>query len=322
MADQNPLDPKQPNALDPKPSNALDPMRSPSPLGNPTAASVRTVAAPRAAGTLVLARDGADGLEVLMVRRGRGAAFMADAYVFPGGRVEKDEPGGAPGAAIREAFEEAGVLLARPAAASSGSDMIRLDGEPWTKEARRGLAGRTLALRALLDERGLALATDALAPFARWITPESEPRRYDTFFFLAAMPPGQTAAPDDVEVSEHRWATPAALLEADRRRELKLPPPTQWHLRDLSALRTVEEALAWARARHAAIGDRAVRPKLVPDGETVAVVLPWDEAFAALPASEPECAPVPVEDPLGLPLSRAITRFRLVDGSWLPAPNP
>jgi 8-oxo-dGTP pyrophosphatase MutT (NUDIX family) len=211
-----------------------------------------TAAVPQEAGTVLLLRDGAAGLEVLMVRRGKRAAFMADAFVFPGGRVEPSEPFRAAGAAAREAFEEAGVLLA----VAPDGKLIRTDGEAWVLEARRGLHAKTLQLGDLLAAGGLRLAVDLMVPFARWVTPSSEPRRYDTWFFLARMPEGQTVGHDDVEVSEHRWGTAAALLEANQRGEIKLPPPTFWHLSDLLTFTTVEEALSWGRKRPR----RAIRP--------------------------------------------------------------
>lgn len=242
-----------------------------------------------------------------MVRRGKRAAFMADAFVFPGGRVDPDEPFRAAGAAAREAFEEAAVLLA----ATPDGRVIHTDGETWVSEARRALHSKTVRLGQVLAERGLRLAVDLMVPFARWVTPSSEPRRYDTWFFLAHMPEGQTVGHDDIEVSEHRWGTPAQLLEANQRGEIKLPPPTFWHLSDLQGLNTVDEALAWGRKRPR----RAVRPKLVLVGETLAVVLPWDSEFDSLPGEGDPLAP---DDLLAGPLATSITRFLLTDGRWVP----
>jgi 8-oxo-dGTP pyrophosphatase MutT (NUDIX family) len=242
-----------------------------------------------------------------MVRRGKRAAFMADAYVFPGGRVDPGEPFRAAGAAAREAFEEASVLLA----VTPDGQLIRTDGEAWVTEARRALHAKTAHLNDLLAVRGLRLAVDVMVPFARWVTPSSEPRRYDTWFFLARMPEGQTVGHDEIEVSEHRWGTPAELLAANERGEIKLPPPTFWHLSDLLSFATVDETLAWGRKRPR----RAVRPKLVPVGETLAVVLPWDAEFASLPG---EGDSLPPDDILAGPLGASVTRFLLTDGRWVP----
>jgi len=244
-----------------------------------------------------------------MVRRPRGAAFMADAFVFPGGSV--DEGDKLPSsdacciAAIRELFEEAGVLLA----VDQSRAPVRTDGDAWFDEARRAIKEGKRTFRELLDERGLALAVDELAFFARWITPSSEPRRFDARFFLARMPPGQTARFDETELKEQRWATPRALLDDHARGGIKLPPPTLWHLRDLSRRASIDEALAWARARTV----EPVRPKLVPADGTLAIVLPWDPEYPSLPGE-------------GAVIDRAhevagaTDRFLLVDGRWQPSP--
>ncbi len=287
--------------------------------------------APRDAATVVLLREGAasgGGFEVLMVRRPRGAAFMADAFVFPGGRVDDADSASHPTvgdaqvtgdarlaaiaadearavtccvAAIREMFEEAGVLLAVDRAGAAP----RTDDDPWFAEARAALRAGTRGLRELLAERELALSVGELAFFARWITPASEPRRFDARFYLARMPAGQTARFDADELYEQRWATPRALLDDHARGAIKLPPPTQWHLADLARMRTIDEAFAWARAHEVA----PVRPKLVPAGDTLAIVLPWDPEYASLPG---EGAVIERTHPVAGPISR----FVLVDGRW------
>jgi 8-oxo-dGTP pyrophosphatase MutT (NUDIX family) len=235
-------------------------------------------AAPRPAATVVLLRDGepaagavgssadprrADGApEILMVRRTRGASFMADAYVFPGGRVEPEDGEGASGFAAA-------------------------------------------AARELREEAAITVDAAQLVPFAHWITPSAEPKRFDARFFIAALPSGQVAQHDAVETVDSLWASAEELLARYRRGELKLPPPTIRNLEELAPHRTVEAALAWARARPVA----AILPKLVPIGATLAIVLPWDPEYPSLPG---EGAPI---DPAH-PVAQGRSRFVLEEGRW------
>ncbi len=196
-------------------------------------------AAPVLAATLVLLRDGAAGLEVLMIARHEAMAFAAGAMVFPGGKVHADDAGLAGGrpegalrvAAIRETFEETGILLADGGAGAAGLGARR--GEPF--------AG-------LLAERGLAPAADRLVPFAHWITPVGRPRRFDTHFFAAAAPPDQDPAHDGREAVEARWISPAAAVAASDGGALNLVFATRLNLLRLARFATVAEALAAAAA--------------------------------------------------------------------------
>lgn len=222
---------------------------------------------PRPAATVVVLRDGAAGPEVLMVRRARGASFMADAYVFPGGRVDE----------------------------ADGADALRFP---------------RAAARELREEAGLDLAPEALVPFAHWITPSAEPKRFDARFFVAALPPGQEARADGSETHDALWATPEEVLARHERGELKLPPPTICNLEDLAPHRTAAGVLAWARARVFT----AILPKLIPlagsDGASIAIVLPWDSEYASLPG---EGAAIDPSHPCVSPLR---SRFVLSEGRW------
>ncbi len=223
-----------------------------------------TAAEPRPAATVVLLRPAAAAPEILMVRRTRGASFMADAYVFPGGRLEPED-----GAVA----DEAAFLRA--------------------------------AARELREEAAIDVDFASLVPLAHWIPPSAEPKRFDARFYVGVLPPGQVARHDSVETVDHLWATAAALLERHARGELKLPPPTIRNLEDLAPHRTVDDALAWTRARPIT----AILPKLVPIGETLAIVLPWDPEYATLPG---EGRPI---DPSHA-VARGASRFVLGEGRW------
>jgi len=205
---------------------------------------------PLPAATLLLLRDGGTGLEVLMLERHRDA-FFSSAMVFPGGQVDASDRAPAtlarcravPGvsdaelafrvAAIRESFEEAGILLARRRGAESLA-------------AAHDLPAGDFA--ALLTGGEIELATDRLVPFAHWVTPERSPKRYDTRFFLARAPEGQTAAADGREAVEILWLSPqAALAEAEAGRR-RLIFATRLNLMRLGASRDVASALAAAAA--------------------------------------------------------------------------
>jgi 8-oxo-dGTP pyrophosphatase MutT (NUDIX family) len=219
-------------------------------------------AEPRPAATVVLLRPGGGGPEVLMVRRHRASSFMADAFVFPGGRVDPADGEGEPALAVA-------------------------------------------AARELHEEAGLTIEVATLVPFARWITPSAEGKRFDATFFVAAAPAGQTAQHDSVETVEHLWATPGDVLARYQRAELKLPPPTIRTLEDLAAHVSVDDALDWARRRVVV----PVLPKLVPVGDTIAIVLPWDPQYEALPGAGL------VIDPAHQ-VARPPSRFVLRDGRW------
>lgn len=225
-------------------------------------ASGGTPVVPRLAATVVLMRPGLSaGLEVYLIRRADTMAFASGMYAFPGGSVDpRDAAGdvdwsgpsdvdwsrrlGQPPdraqavvcAAVRELFEESGVLLA-------ALDDVTAD--EW-EAARRALIARELSLADLLRARDLPLRSDLLVTWARWITPEFEPRRYDTYFFLAVVPPGQLARNVSGEADHVIWARPADALE------LPMLPPTFATLRQLSAYSTPEGALAASVRRNAA----------------------------------------------------------------------
>src|SRR5215471_19729036 len=213
------------------------------------------------------------GLEVYIFRRQSSMAFAPGAFVFPGGSVDArdaeievgwagpdalewgrmiDAPAGLARAlvcaAVRETFEECGVLLAGPTADTVIADTR---GDDWEAD-RAALLERSLSLAGLLRRRGLVLRSDLLRPWARWITPVTEERRYDTRFFVAALPPGQHARDVSGEADETAWMDPGEALAAAGRREIALMPPTAITLAELRECGRVPAALA-ARRRITAL---------------------------------------------------------------------
>ena len=226
-------------------------------------------AQPRDAATVMLLRSGSDGLEVYMLRRKASMAFAPGAFVFPGGSVDArdaDEQVAWAGpdaaewgrifdappaharalvcAAVRETFEESGVMLAGESAESVVADTT---GDAYEAD-RQALLDRSVSLAELLGRRNLVLRADLLRPWSRWITPVVEPRRFDTRFFAAALPAGQRTRDVGGEASEVAWVTPAKALQDWERGEIRLFPPTAVTLSELAACGDVETALAGPRA--------------------------------------------------------------------------
>jgi 8-oxo-dGTP pyrophosphatase MutT (NUDIX family) len=219
-----------------------------------------TPVAPVPAATVLIVRDGPAGLEVFMVKRHHQIDFVAGALVFPGGKVHagdreaglSDHTDGAEhwsseqralgAAAIREAFEESGILFAREEGSRqlvSAEHLARLD--PY----RQPLEKDEISLLDVLRRERLRLACDHLVPFAHWITPENMPKRFNTHFFLAAAPPGHTGAHDGRESVDSVWIGPEAAI-ADRKR-WNVIFPTKLNLLKLAQAKTVAEAEAYAR---------------------------------------------------------------------------
>ena len=220
---------------------------------------------PRQAATVLLLRDGTPGLEVYLLRRTPGMPFAGGMTAYPGGGVDPRDggtdlawSGPTPAAwaeafgcdertarelvcaAVRETFEEAGVLLA----GVPGGDVVPdVSGDDWEEE-RQALLTRDLSLAELLAGRGLALRSDLLRPFAHWITPPVEPRRYDTKFFAAALPAGQHARDVSGEADEASWLRPSAALGELGAGTRPMLPPTIHTLGQLEPFADVAAALA------------------------------------------------------------------------------
>jgi 8-oxo-dGTP pyrophosphatase MutT (NUDIX family) len=214
---------------------------------------------PRPAATVMLLRPDAAGFAVYMLRRSARSRFVPDAYVFPGGAVDAADralaaSAGVRGwtgpaapelavAALREMFEEAGILLV---VARDGSPLV-LDAATRA-ELRAELLGGTPFVE-MLERHDLALDAGALTYYSNWVTPVSEPIRFDAHFFLARAPEDQIAAADAVEVHDGIWIAPAEALARAKRGEMTIIFPTLKHLERLAAQPDVDAMLAHARER-------------------------------------------------------------------------
>ena len=232
----------------------------------------------RDAATVVLLRDGGAGIEAWLLTRAGAMVFAAGMSVFPGGRVDAGDATlplaggdlprvaerfgcdvetahGLVGAAVRETFEETGVLLTVPFA-----DL---------REARADVEQGRVAFGDLLRHNGLAVDAGALHPWARWVTPPNEVRRYDTRFFVAALPETAVAEDATTESTEASWVPVGDAIEQAQRGERGLMPPTLVTLSSLLAFRSVAEVIAAAEQRDLA----PVRPQLHVEGAVLSVEL-------------------------------------------------
>ena len=215
---------------------------------------------------MILLRTAGKGFEVFLVRRHRGASFMASAYVFPGGATEPGED--ARTAAARELFEEAGVLLAK----DSHADAETLELPNQAQIRKRILDGAPAT--AALQLAGLTWATDALVPWSHWITPSIESKRFSARFFVTELPSGQEPQFDATETVDQVWVTPADAIE--RAGELQLPPPQVRTCWELSQWNSIAAVLAAGRSR--AEEPLPIMPRLAP-GDRPCLLLPWDPDY-------------------------------------------
>jgi 8-oxo-dGTP pyrophosphatase MutT (NUDIX family) len=236
------------------------------------ASGEREPVVPRDAATVVLLRavTGGEGVEVYLLRRHLGMDFAGGMYVFPGGGVDARDEDGRIGwvgpsarswaerlgcrealaralvcAAVRETFEESGVLLAGPGAGSVVADTT---GAEWERD-RLALVDRETSFAEFLHRRGLVLRSDLLAAWTHWITPDFEPRRFDTRFFVAVLPSGQVTRDVSTEADRVGWMRPRQAIAAVDEGSMAMLPPTYVTLRDMAALAGPEDALRVAPGR-------------------------------------------------------------------------
>ena len=264
----------------------------------------RPIPTPLPAATVTLLRDSDDGPEVLMLQRNFQSGFMPGMYIFPGGALDPADATAEAGAlcrqlddaaasrllglergglaywiaAIRESFEEAGILLAcdargHPVALQDSDVMARFEAERARLNAGEG------DFAAFIAAEGLRLAVDQLVYFGHWITPVGAPRRYDTRFFIARAPAQQQPLHDDIETIAHVWVRPHAALAAHARGEFSMRTPTVKTLESFARHASVDELIAAMRALQEI---PAMLPRISRDGRRLLPGEPgYEEAASA-----------------------------------------
>ena len=286
--------------------------------GDPPASS--TTKKPKEAATVILVRQALDdSWEIFLARRHRHQSFMAGAFVFPGGQLEnsdgdpelcglladdfhpqallqnnsltEDAARGFFVAAIRETFEEAGILLA----GDSCGNFISLQQEEVIARFsgyRRDLNSHQLSFQEIIHRENLFLFPNALIPYSHWITPESAAKRFDTYFFLARLPRGQEAVSDCAELTELLWVSPQNALQMHFSGKISLMPPTLKTITELAKFSSIEELLAAAKTR-------IIYP-ILPQEFAAGVKLPHDPEYDLLqykrPANPDEPCRIIIED--------------------------
>jgi 8-oxo-dGTP pyrophosphatase MutT (NUDIX family) len=268
---------------------------------------------PQDAATVIIARNNNEGqYEILLMRRHSNQSFMGGAYVFPGGRLDEADcdPGLYPYiqgltadsacrllqeqdipqdkalglfvAAVRETFEEAGVLLI---CGSSGEAIDFTDAETADRfrACRRALNQREMTVMEIARRENIRFAMDRLVPFAHWITPEIVPKRFNTRFFLAWLPDGQIPVHDSMELVESRWIAPEAALKLHQTGEILLMPPTLKNMEDLNVFRTADELFAATRRREIC----TILPQPLEENGSFGIKLPHDSEYTIAGYKQP-----------------------------------
>jgi 8-oxo-dGTP pyrophosphatase MutT (NUDIX family) len=270
---------------------------------------------PRDASTIMLVRDGEQSLEVLMVRRNLKSNWVGGMHLFPGGAVDDDDHStaiaahcegrddaqasrilgidsgglGSFVAAIRECFEEAGILLATGLGRDEGDDPAAREArEARLVEHRRKLNSGETTLLAVCEAEKLTLDLSHIGYFSHWITPEGAPRRYDTRFFVAKMPEAQEALHDDVEIIDTVWIEPTEALRRQRAGEIEMMFPT---IKNVEAIARFERADDLLDAT-AAAEVPTIMPRFTVEGQGVRILLPGDDGYEEA-TGLPEGVPFP-----------------------------
>jgi len=298
------------------------------------------VVIPKNAATVILLRDKEpEGLEVFLLKRHEKSSFMGGNFVYPGGRVDRDDGslescslskgitfeeaqkilGGITSpeegfaywiAGIRELFEEAGVLLAYDQKGNLFQFKNRDEQEKFSNY-RVLLQKGGITICQIAQEEKLLFALDQLHYYAHWITPEARPERFDTRFFLAHYPLGQEASHDQKETTAGIWIIPRKALEENLKGEVILSPPTLKTLEDLSRFKTIDEVFTSLRNREF----QPILPILTKISSGPIIIFPWDPEYENFQKGE-----IPVHLDHGQPshLSDNTTRLLLKEGIWIP----
>ncbi|QDG51554.1 NUDIX hydrolase [Persicimonas caeni] len=288
------------------------------------------------AATIIILREAARGFEVFMVRRHSKSQFMANRYVYPGGKLdaadstevaarhvegltpkqarerlaEEVDPSTALGlflAGIRETFEEAGILLARRA---GEDDLIDLTSDEEVAERfrvyRKQLMEGDISLSEVAERESLVFPLDRLGYFAHWITPYVEPRRFDARFFVAIAPDSQRPLHDKRETTASAWIRPADAVAQNQAGEFMLAPPTLRTLQQLAEFESAEAAFEWALDHD----PPTILPHMEQRDEHIWLFLPGDDEF---PADDAEYAMAePVDDGVTRMVAENVGLWRVV----------
>lgn len=284
------------------------------------------------AATVIVLREAVDGFEVFLVRRHHKSGFMANVYVYPGGKLDAsdcteraaahvrglsavdacarlniDEPSylglGLFLAGVRETFEESGILLACRAGCE---DWIDLTSDPEVAERfagyRRALITGELSMTELAERENLVISLENIGYFAHWITPYIEKRRFDTRFFVTLLPPNQRPLHDAVETTDSLWIRPQDALERYFSGTLLLAPPTIRTLEQLAEFPGAQAVLDASKVHN----PPAILPHIFEREGISTMVMPGDAEY---PADDPNYA-------VGTPVLDGVTRMQLLEGRW------
>jgi 8-oxo-dGTP pyrophosphatase MutT (NUDIX family) len=269
------------------------------------------IAVPQKATTVILFRERASGdFEVFLLKRHEKSSFMGGNYVYPGGRIDRDDhnleicsncKGITPQearqvlgeifspeeslacwiAGIRELFEEAGILLAYDRDGNPFT-LIHQDEKEWALTHRKLLHQARMTLYQMTQKEHLLLALDQLHYYARWITPEARTQRFDTAFFIARHPEGQEAIHDQMETTAGIWIAPREALKENLTGEVLLSPPTLKTLEDLSRFKTADEVFSSLKDRRI----RPILPILTKISTEPLIIFPWDRDYERFQGEE------------------------------------
>jgi len=295
---------------------------------------------PKNAATVILLRDQEpDGFDAFLLKRHEKSSFMGGNYVYPGGRVDRNDGsvetrslskgmtleeaikifGGVFSpeesfalwiAAIRELFEEAGVLFAYDHKGGLLQIRNREEREKFL-HYRKLLQEGKINICEIAQKENLRFALDQLHYYAHWITPEAQPHRFDTRFFLTRCPSGQEASPDQKETTAGIWITPRKALEENRKGDVILSPPTLKTLEDLSRFKTMEDIFHSLKKEDI----RPVLPFLTRISDTPLIIFPWDPEYEIFQKGK---IPSPINHGGPSQPGDNTTRLLMRDNRWLP----
>ncbi len=295
---------------------------------------------PKNAATVILLREQEpDGFDAFLLKRHEKSSFMGGNYVYPGGRVDRndgsvetrslskgltleeaitifgevfspEESSAHWIAAIRELFEEAGVLLAY----DHKWDLLQIRNREEREKFshyRKLLQDGKISICEIAQKENLLFALDQLHYYAHWITPEAQPQRFDTRFFLTRWPSGQEASPDQKETTAGIWVTPRKALEENRKGDVILSPPTLKTLEDLSRFKTMEDIFHSLKKEDI----RPVLPILTRISDTPLIIFPWDPEYEIFQKGE---IPSPISHGGPSQPGDNTTRLLMRENRWLP----